>query len=162
MVAISNEEWRSRLRTASFRGVEFKYDVIGRAGGRRINPNEFPYRDEPYTEDLGRRMRRFSVTGYVIGPDFLDQRDDLIDALEAEGPATLVHPTGGEFLVNSGDFTSVERRERGRVVEFEMQFVEAGTKGGTAVKTDTQSKVNSSADTLSSSTSKSLDETLSV
>jgi prophage DNA circulation protein len=154
------EEWRASLRPASFRGVGFKVDVNARMGGRRININEFPMRDVGYVEDLGRRIRRFSVTGYVIGPDFLQQRDALIAALETEGPGTFVHPTMGEFTVNVGDFTAVERRERGRVVEFEMPFVEAGNQGGTSPTVDTQSAVTSAASSAEAASSSNVDTTL--
>lgn len=142
------EAWRSRLRPASFRGAGFKVDVNTRASGRRTALHEFPKRDDPEAEDMGRRARRFSVTGYVIGADFLDQRDALIDALETAGSGLLVHPTMGEFMVNPGDYNTAERRERGRMAEFEMVFVESGNQLGTAGQTDTQGAVGNAADNL--------------
>ena len=91
--------WQDRLRPASFRGVEFHVEIGAVASGRRIAQHEFPKRDEPYAEDMGRRIRRHPVTAYFIGFDYQLGRDDLIVALEEEGPGLLVHPTLGEFHV---------------------------------------------------------------
>jgi prophage DNA circulation protein len=125
-------EWRDRLRPASFRGVEFKVEVGSRTGGRRLAPHEFPKRDEPYTEDMGRKGRAFGVTGYLIGSDYQSQRDRLIEALEREGASQLVHPTLGQFQVSAGIYSCAERRERGGFCEVEMQFFEAGSQAPTS------------------------------
>lgn len=78
---------------ASFRGVPFFVESSERSGGRRVVVHEFPLRDEPFIEDLGRRARKFRVDGYVIGGDYVAQRDALLSALEdEEGPGQLVHP----------------------------------------------------------------------
>ncbi len=137
--------WKARLVPASFRGVEFKIDVGSRSGGRRTVLHEFPKRDDPYAEDMGRSAQRFTIAGYVIGGDYFDQRDALIEALETEGAGTLVHPTMGEFQVNSGPFAVTEHRERGRIAEFEMSFVEAGANGDASPADDTQSSVDNAA-----------------
>jgi prophage DNA circulation protein len=142
---MADSPWRERLRPASFRGVPFHVEVGGRTAGRRLAFHEYPKRDDPYTEDLGRRGRAFPVTGYSIGPYFLDDRDQLLDALDAEGSGTLVHPTLGEFLVKAGPCAAQERRERGGYVEFEMQFFEAGDDDAFDVEDDTQDQVRSQA-----------------
>lgn len=137
--------WKARLVPASFRGVEFKIDVGSRSGGRRTVEHEFPKRDDPYAEDMGRSARRFTVAGYVIGGDYYDQRDALIDALESEGSGTLVHPSMGEFQVNPGPFAVTEHRERARIAEFEMSFVEAGSNSDASPASDTQASVDNTA-----------------
>lgn len=142
---MADSPWRARLRPASFRGVPFHVEVGGRSAGRRLAFHEYPKRDTPYTEDLGRRGLAIPVTGYCIGPYFLDERDELLDALDAEGAGTLVHPTLGEFLVKVGPCASQERRERGGYVEFEMQFFEAGDDDAFDVEDDTQDQVRAQA-----------------
>jgi prophage DNA circulation protein len=135
--------WRDRLVPASFRGVEFHVELGALSGGRRVVMHEFAKREEPYAEDMGRRARRYPVTGYLVSPEYIFDRDDLIEALEEEGPGVLVHPTLGEFEVAAGDFTCTERRERGGYCEFEMMFLEAGADVSTDFGTDTQGVVKS-------------------
>ncbi|TCR60938.1 DNA circularization N-terminal domain-containing protein [Bosea sp. BK604] len=155
-------EWRDRLRPASFRGVEFHVELGARSGGRRLAPHEYPKRDDPYTEDMGRRGRAFSVIGYLIGPVFTADRDALIDALEREGAGQLVLPTGLSMRVMCTTYNSAERRERGGYVEIDMQFLEAGTQEPLRTSDDTQAKVTESAEKASASTTATANETISV
>jgi len=143
---MADSPWRDRLRPASFRGAVFYVEVGARSGGRRIAPHEFPKRDTPYPEDMGRKGRSFAVTAYCVGPDYQDQRDDLIFELETEGVGTLVHPTYGEFEVKNGVFNLVERRERGGYCEIEIPFFEAGEDAAFTVSDATQNQVQMSAD----------------
>lgn len=121
------QPWRYRLlRPASFRGVSFKVDDAGRSGGRRQAVFEFPKRDDPYAEDMGRRARRYSIRGYLIGPDYDRSRDALVAAMEQEGPGLLVHYLFGEFQASPDSYDVTETRQRGGYAEFNMAFVEAG------------------------------------
>jgi DNA circularisation protein N-terminus len=58
--------WRARLREASFKGAAFHVEQQGRVSGRRTVVHEYPKRDDPYAEDLGRHAVRYQITGYVI------------------------------------------------------------------------------------------------
>ena len=118
--------WKDRLTEASFRGVTFKVEVGGKSGGRRVAPHEWPKKEVGYAEDMGRRSRRFRVSGYVIGDDYHLQRDALEAALDKEGAGTLKLPTSDAQQVICEHWDSIESRSRGRVCEFEMQFYEAG------------------------------------
>ncbi|CAM7326406.1 hypothetical protein ESCOMM037M2_10415 [Escherichia coli] len=89
--------------------------------------NQYPNRDKPYTEDLGKITFRPSITAYVVGDDCFDQRDRLIDALNKPGPGTLVHPTYGELKVCvDGEVRVSTSKSEGRIVRFDLKFVEAG------------------------------------
>lgn len=119
--------WKDRLQDASFRGVPFKVEGEGAAVGRRVETHEYPNRDKPYTEDLGKVTFRPNITAYVIGDDCFDQRDRLIEALNKPGPGTLVHPTYGESSVCvDGEVKVSTTSSEGRMVRFDLQFVEAG------------------------------------
>ncbi|EPG6464597.1 DNA circularization protein [Citrobacter freundii] len=119
--------WKDRLQPASFRGVPFKVDSEDAGAGRRVETHEYPNRDKPYTEDLGRVTFRPNITAYVIGDDCFDQRDRLIEALNKPGPGTLVHPTYGELNVCvDGEIRVSTTSSEGRMVRFDLQFVEAG------------------------------------
>jgi prophage DNA circulation protein len=71
--------WRTRMQPASFRGAGFLVEGHDGEVGRRLAVHEYPERDLPYAEDLGRKARVFKITGLVIGPDYMAQRDALLD-----------------------------------------------------------------------------------
>lgn len=119
--------WKDRLQNASFRGVPFKVEEENSVVGRRMETHEFPNRDKPYSEDLGKVTFRPTITAYVIGDDCFDQRDKLIEALNKPGPGALVHPTFGELQVCvDGDIRVSTTNNEGRMVRFDLRFVEAG------------------------------------
>ena len=82
--------WRDRYRKGSFRGAAFVTTRGEFAGGRRTVVHEFPGRDEPVNEDMGRRARRFTIECHCIGADYMTARDALLDALEKGGDGLLV------------------------------------------------------------------------
>lgn len=119
--------WKDRLVDASFRGVPFKTEDESMGVGRRVETHEYPNRDKPYTEDLGKVTGRPVFSGYVIGEDCYDQRDRLIEALNKPGPGTLVHPAYGEMSVCvDGEIRVSTTSGEGRMVRFDLRFVEAG------------------------------------
>ena len=162
MIGMPAAPWRTGIQP-SFRGAQFRIEVAGQAGGRRNVTHEFPERDVPYTEDRGRRARRWQITGYIVCgptlPDYRPGRDALLAACEAGGPGTLVHPTLGSMQVNLDTYSMSETRERGGMATFEMQFSEAGDINGavTAATVNTQAAASSAATNLGSASAASLD-----
>jgi prophage DNA circulation protein len=136
--------WRQTLQPASFNGVPFHVETQSKTSGRRIVPYEFPKQDVPQTEDMGRRIRRFVITAYIIyspvlTPDYEANRDALIAELEAEGPGSLILPTGLQNMVGATSgmvvvdhYSVTEHRLQGGYVTFEIAFIEAGSAVGTA------------------------------
>lgn len=119
--------WREELRPASFRAVPFHVEGDGGTFGRRTQTHEYPQRDKPYTEDLGRATRTFEITAFLIGDDYLRQRDALLEAIETEGPGTLVHPWYGQLTVSIQEPARVSHSMRnGGMCEVSLSFVEAG------------------------------------
>jgi len=141
--------WRDQLMPASFRGAHFHVDMGVRAGGKRLVPHEFPKKDEGYTEEMGRQLKRFTVNGYVVGPSFIFERDMLVLALEAEGSGWLILPTGFSGNVQCDVFNVIERREQGGMAEIEMTFVEAGQPPALSGSTDTQAQTETQANAAS-------------
>lgn len=64
MAFFSSNDWRDRLRDASFRGVPFSVEDDEGSFGRRVQVHEYPNRDKPFTEDLGRATRRMTINAY--------------------------------------------------------------------------------------------------
>lgn len=118
--------WRDQYQAGSFRGASFRTEGHERSGGRRNVASEFPGRDEPEVEDLGRRARQFSLDCHVLGEDYFTDRDALLDALEAAGPGLLVHPWHGQMMVIVLDYSSSESTEEGGICRFRITFKEAG------------------------------------
>jgi len=146
--------WRDLLmQQASFRGVVFHVETGARLSGRRTVVHEYPKRNDPYSEDMGRQARRWSVQGYLIfSPSnqlyvYTNQRSALYRALETDGPGRLVHPVfaPGGTMAMVERYTMVENRTRGGFTEFEMQFVEAGQAGNSLQFTNTTTQVTSQA-----------------
>lgn len=130
------DTWRYRLHPASFRGVPFKVSDDEATYGRRTTTFEYPLRDIPFTDDMGRKARKYGISAYVIGGDYLAQRDRLLTALEQGGPGTLIHPFYGSLTVHvDGEIRVRHSRDNGGMCEISLQFVESGqltypTKGG--------------------------------
>lgn len=109
---------------ASFRGVPFYVEAAERGGGRRTVRHEFPLRDQPFVEDMGRAARSFPVEGYVLGEGYVAQRDALISALEEAGPGELVHPAYGSRRVICSSFRVRESTAEGGIARFGLEFEE--------------------------------------
>lgn len=115
-----------RLIGASFRGVPFFVESNERTGGRRIKNNEFPFRDLNFVEDTGRQARTFPIEGYVVGADYLPQKNALIAALEdKEGPGELVHPYYGVLRAICSRLSVRENVNDGGLARFSLEFTEA-------------------------------------
>lgn len=132
---------------ASFRGVPFCVETVELSTGRRLVVHEFPLRDDPFVEDIGRRARKFKVEAYVIGDDYVAQRDALLDALETEGPGALVLPSYPSKRA-IGDATNVrETRSDGGYAVVSIEFVETPAQSPTpAIIDDAAGKVSAAAD----------------
>jgi len=140
--------WLDTIHDASFRGVPFSVDKTPTRGGRRVANHQYPKRDKPYAEDLGRKQRSYTLDAYTIGDDALAARDRLIAALEAKGPGTLVHPTFGSLRVQVEDWTVAEDLVNARrICRFTLTFAEAGDIATPTVTADTSAQAGTAATT---------------
>jgi len=115
------------LQTASFRGVPFKVIAAQTKKGRRQAIHEYPYVDGGWPEDMGRALRIYSFSGYLIG-DLAPVMQRLLDnAVEAKGPGLLIHPTIGAVKVAVGSASTAIHRDKMRVIEVAFEFIEAGS-----------------------------------
>lgn len=165
--------WREELRRvdhangsgvgATFRGVPFRTTDSDTGIGRRNEVHEYPERDIPYADDLGRRARTFRVDGYVVGENYLQERDALIEALEAYGPGELVHPRYGMLNVAVvGQVSIRESHSEGGIARFSILFTEAGENTFPQAASSTQDGVHDAADALDESAVDRLESMLDV
>jgi len=132
--------FRDALVPATFRGAPFFTEVYSRDNGRRIITHEFPKKDFPYSEDMGRRAMMFSVRAFCIthpftmdgdkgllyNVDYRVTRDALLEALEARGPGTLILPTMPEAKVVVTRYRLTEEDRQGGYCSFDIEFAEYG------------------------------------
>lgn len=118
--------FKDNLRPASFRGVSFFIDSSQYTGGRRVTFHEFPDRDVPYPEDLGKVGKTWKVEGHLLGEKYFETRDKLIEAVDKFGPGEFVHPYYGSLNVQCGAFSIDEDNKEGAYAKVSFQFYEAG------------------------------------
>jgi prophage DNA circulation protein len=138
--------WRDQLQQGSFRGAPFFTIAAGGVIGRRNIVHEYPLRDLPYAEDLGRKARQFDIDALVLGADYMTARDRLIAALEKPGAGELVHPYRGRLRVVAVDASVFESTDEGGLARFRVTFVESGEKLQPITQTNTAAWVRELAD----------------
>ena len=138
--------WRDDLRPASFRGVPFAVASTDGEIGRRTVVHQYPKRDIPYAEDLGRKPREFTLEAINLGLDYMAARDKLIIALEQPGAGELVHPYRGRLSVAIVSARLTESTDQGGAAFFSLTFTESGENLHPATKTDTKAAVKKAAD----------------
>jgi prophage DNA circulation protein len=126
-------DWIKQLKPASFRGVPFGVKVGESRFGRRLAVHEYPKRDKPFIEDMGRKTRPMSIVGFLVtdsrvygGGPVIGQRERFIAAAETNGAAKLVHPTYGELTVRLEEFACTERWDEGHYFEIGLKVIEDG------------------------------------
>lgn len=157
--------WREDLRRvrfadgrnligASFRGVPFFVESSERSGGRRTVTHQFPFLDDPFVEDLGREARTFHIDGYVLGDDYLTQRDALLSALEdTSGPGELVHPYYGVRIAICTRQSAHDSIAEGGIAKVSIDFAETPTQAPTpTVVVDSAGQISTSADAANDAT----------
>lgn len=135
-----NPSFFESLREATFRGVPFEVESADESGGRRLARHEYPLRDVPYAEDLGRKAGEWSIEAYIVQGrkyDYAKARDALRDALKERGPGTLMHPTLGDITVAVDSYRLKESTREGGYCTFSITFVEPGQPESPTSKADT-------------------------
>ena len=122
--------WRDSFQPASFAGCEFFCEVGSYECGQRIVIHEFPKKDAPYTELMGRRFYSFTVRAYCIASsierDYRPKRDALQQKLDSENPVGMLQlPFMRPKHVVCRQYRLTEEDRYGGYCTFDMQFVEA-------------------------------------
>jgi prophage DNA circulation protein len=159
--------FRDQWVPASFRNAPFFTEATSRDNGRRIITHEFPKKDIPYSEDMGRKAKSFTIRAYCItypmtldgdngslyNIDYRIVRDALLTALEAPGPATLVLSTLPSENVVVNRYRLTEEERFGGYCTFDIEFAEFGLPPQYLTPSqNTNTALNTAADTLRSQT----------
>jgi prophage DNA circulation protein len=127
-MATEPEGWLNRLESASFRGVPFHTKRAEKTVGRRLQVNEYPARERPYVEDLGRRVEVFRIDAFVVGPDYDLARDKLLSALAEPGPGELITERHGRQTVAIDTGSVSEESAEGRYARIRFSALEYGVR----------------------------------
>ena len=138
-----------KLRPASFREVPFSVTESTFTVGRRIHVFEYPQRDKPFVEDLGKSAREITVTAVFAGADYISGMQKLLDAMEQEGSGVLIHPMLGSMKVTPKESTKVTYSTKDCGYSFAtLTFVESGDYVYPTSAVDTAAKVAAAASGL--------------
>jgi len=123
--------WRDLLQDASFRGVSFGVRTASGTFGRRVETHKYATakgekKQLPFSRDIGRKERSFSIAGFVVGANYFAERDEIIIACETHGAGELVHPYFGRKQVICRACNVTENSMEGGYAAISMTFVEAG------------------------------------
>jgi prophage DNA circulation protein len=136
LASLITGDWFSNLKPASYGGVRFGVESLRTSAGRKTSIHSYPFRNEDWIEDLGKRNRRFEVMGFLVEQDLktgggsaISQRDALLAVCETAGGQTLVHPTLGTVTsVCCLGVEITERRDLGPVFEFRLTLQVTGSR----------------------------------
>lgn len=133
LAGFQSGSWLDSLQQASYGGVPFGTNSVRTAAGRKTAIHDYPFRDESWIEDIGKKQRRFEVVGFLVEDDLITgggpvvaQRDQLLAVCETAGGQTLVHPTLG--TITNVCCLGVETTETiaGRVFEIRLTLMVSG------------------------------------
>ncbi len=133
----------------SFRGVAFRTEESETSGGRRGVAHEFPQAEKPVWEDLGRAARSYRIDCHIVGEDYPALANELVDALEAPGAGTLIHPWFGsmQVAVPAGAWSRRDSAIDGiNIAWFTIDFIETGLPAPAVATADTQAAAIAQAD----------------
>lgn len=154
--------WKDNLRQGSYRGVNFYIDTSSFTTGRRRVLHEFPNREKPFAEDLGKIAEAFEVEGHVIGDDYFETKNDLLRAFQTKGSGELIHPFWGSKIVQVGTVTISESNLEGAIAKFSANFVEAGDNRFPKGANDKGALLNESAENALTKSKEDFDESFSI
>jgi prophage DNA circulation protein len=143
-----DKTWRDALLPASFRGVSFLIPQTSVPVGMKGPLHEFPQRDTPFFEQMGKQAQVHKMTAWVVGDDCFERRDKLLEALQTPGAGELVHPWLGRLQVKVGECEMGHERTQGGMVTFELTFYPDLPLKSPSAKVNTQQQVVKSSNSL--------------
>jgi prophage DNA circulation protein len=111
---------------ASFKGVPFEVVSTSDTFGRRGAEYEYPTAEHVNFQDLGRKIRKYKVTGRIVSGLHGPMSNAMVAIAESPGPGLLVHPVFGPVMVACSSLVvGIEYIEKKRYTSLEFEFVEA-------------------------------------
>lgn len=111
---------------ASIRGIEFKLEDADGNSGRRAVPHAYPKRNTGWTEDNGAVLTNQTITGIVVGDNYVKELVDILAALNKPGACELIHPWFGVQQVQVGKVSHKLVNKEDGIATFSFEVFEAG------------------------------------
>lgn len=137
--------WLDQLQPASLDGVPFQVDTIEVSFGDNTVLREYPFQDLPTVFRMGEGVEDIKFAAYVIGDDYIDQREALREVLTGE--RVLIHPTAGALRVYVVGKPTIKENPtaEGGMARFELHFVRAEARRYPVGVPNTQAQADSAA-----------------
>lgn len=142
------QTWRDQMLPASFRGIDFLIPQASVPVGMKVQLHEFPQRDEPFAEQLGKQAQVHRLVCWIIGDDCFERRDKFMEAVQTPGAGELVHPWLGRMQVKSGEAELTHDFKQGGMAAFAVTFYPDIPLKFPAAKVNTQQQVVKASDSL--------------
>lgn len=97
---------------------------------------------------MGRVTREIKLEAFVIGEQFIELRDNLLNALDKPGAGELIHPWYGRLMATATECDVSHERREGGMARFSLMFVEDGEKGFPAGVPNTARQLEDSSESL--------------
>ena len=108
---------------ASYDGVPFYYKEAETSGGREIVTTALPFSDKHVNQDLGKKVKSFTLSIYLVGPNCELDRERLEEVFDREGSFEFVHPYYGKFYARCPEYRFKYSSEVYEYAEGEATFV---------------------------------------
>lgn len=143
-----DQTWRDQMLPASFRGISFLIPQASVPVGMKVQLHEFPQRDEPYAEQLGKQAQVHRLVCWIIGDDCFERRDKFMEAVQTPGAGELVHPWLGRMQVKAGEAELTHDFKQGGMAAFAVTFYPDIPLKFPTAKVNTQQQVVKASDSL--------------
>ncbi len=120
--------WRDQLKPGSIDQIPFFTEEGDNDFGVRAVQHEYPLKDEPYVEVMGKKKRVHTIRGFLIGEDYMDLRDRLTVVAESGRTVQLVHHFLGRMTVIVIAFRPSESTREYGQCRFSLEVIESGEK----------------------------------
>lgn len=133
---------------ASFRGISFLIPQASVPVGMKVQLHEFPQRDEPYAEQMGKQAQIHRLVCWIVGDDCFERRDKFMEAVQTPGAGELVHPWLGRMQVKAGEAELTHDFKQGGMAAFAVTFYPDIPLKFPTAKVNTQQQVVKASDSL--------------
>lgn len=133
---------------ASFRGISFLIPQASVPVGMKVQLHEFPQRDEPYAEQMGKQAQVHRLVCWIIGDDCFERRDKFMEAVQTPGAGELVHPWLGRMQVKAGEAELTHDFKQGGMAAFAVTFYPDIPLKFPTARVNTQQQVVKASDSL--------------
>jgi prophage DNA circulation protein len=142
--------WQNQIQPGSFKNVNFNTRSTNTTFGRNLISYSYLLTEDVVTQDLGRKSEQYNLEIFFIGANYMQDRDNFLNAVNNAEPGILVHPYSGQKNVYIQNYSLSESAEDGGIAFLNVTFVEAGKNKFPQITEDSNFNLINSAENLES------------